>query len=61
MLRITVTPPKGKAQALTATLRCARCATRFTAGQWRTAKGTGLRLRLDSRSPVAAERSNWGG
>ena len=47
-----VTPKHGRARTLTVNLRSAPCATRFSAGQWRTAKGTALRLRVDSRQAV---------
>jgi hypothetical protein len=52
-LLITARPRKGAPRTMTETIRTAPCATRFTAGEWRTNVGTGLRLRVDSRSPVA--------
>ncbi|HVP03108.1 MAG TPA: hypothetical protein VMT10_11105 [Solirubrobacteraceae bacterium] len=51
-LSVVVRPLKGSARKMTETMRTVPCAARFTAGQWRTAKGTGLRLRVDSRSAV---------
>jgi WD40-like Beta Propeller Repeat len=52
VLRATVRPRKGKPLVLSVKLRSLRCATRLTVGQWKTATGTGLRLRLDSRQAV---------
>ncbi len=51
-LTVLAQPRKGKVRKLTETMRTVACSSRFTAGQWRTAKGTGLRLRVDSRSPL---------
>ncbi len=53
-LLVTATPRKGAARTMTETIRTARCATRYTAGQWRTNVGTGLRLRVDSRSALGS-------
>jgi hypothetical protein len=47
-----ITPRKGAARTLVVKIRSIACATRFTAGQWRTTKGTALRLRIDSRRAV---------
>ena len=51
-LVVTATPRRGAARTMTETIRTAACATRYTAGQWKTTVGTGLRLRVDSRTAV---------
>ena len=53
-LLVTATPRKGAARTMTETIRTAACATRYTAGQWRTNVGTGLRLRVDSRTALSS-------
>ncbi len=53
-LLVTATPRRGAARTMTETIRTAPCATRYTAGQWRTNVGTGLRLRVDSRTPLSS-------
>ena len=53
-LLVTATPRKGAARTMTETIRTAACATRYTAGQWRTNVGTGLRLRVDSRTALGS-------
>jgi hypothetical protein len=53
-LLITVKPRKGRARTMTETIKTAACATRYTAGQWRTKTGTGLRLRVDSRTALTS-------
>ena len=53
-LLITVKPRKGRARTMTETIKTAACATRYTAGQWRTKVGTGLRLRVDSRTALTS-------
>ena len=53
-LLVTATPRKGAARTMTETIRTAPCATRYTAGQWRTNVGTGLRLRVDSRTALSS-------
>ena len=49
-----ITPRKGAARTLVVKIRSIACATRFTAGQWRTAKGAALRLRV-----VSAPRTSY--
>ena len=51
-LLVIVKPRKGAAHTMTETITTAACATRYTAGQWRTTVGTGLRLRVDSRTAL---------
>ena len=53
-LLITVQLRKGGARTLTETIKTAACATRYTAGQWKTNVGTGLRLRVDSRTALSS-------
>jgi hypothetical protein len=52
-LAVTLRPSSGRARTLRMTLRVAACATRFTVRQYRTAAGSGLRLRIDSRTPMS--------
>ena len=47
-------PRTGRARTLTTTLRIAGCATRFTARQYHTTGGTGIRLRVDSRTATSS-------
>jgi hypothetical protein len=47
-------PRTGRTRTLKTTLRVAPCATRFTARQYRTTLGTGIRLRVDSRTAMSA-------
>ena len=47
-------PRTGRTRTLTTTLRVAACATRFTARQYRTTAGTGIRLRVDARTAMSA-------
>jgi hypothetical protein len=47
-------PRTGRARTLKTTLRVAGCATRFTARQYRTTGGTGIRLRVDSRTATSS-------
>ncbi len=49
---IAVKLRKGTTRTLTETVKTAACATRYTAGQWKTNVGTGLRLRVDSRTAI---------
>ncbi len=53
-LLVTATPRRGAARTMTETIRTAPCATRYTAGEWRTNVGTGLRLRVDSRTALSS-------
>ena len=63
----TITPRKGKVRKLTTNLRVVGCATLLSAAQWRTTAGSGLRLRVDSRTAIksasfripAASRGAW--
>jgi fibronectin type 3 domain-containing protein len=50
VLAATLRPSRGATRVLRATLRVAGCATRFAARHYRTTAGTGLRLRVDSRT-----------
>jgi hypothetical protein len=52
-LRVRVKPPHGRARTATLRLRLGACGTTFTARQSRTARGTSLRLRVDSRAPLS--------
>jgi hypothetical protein len=54
MLAATLRPARGTTRVLRATLRVAACATRFVARQYRTTAGTGLRLRVDSRTATGS-------
>jgi hypothetical protein len=54
VLAATLRPSRGTTRVVRATLRVAACATRFAASQYRTAAGTGLRLRVDSRTATAS-------
>ena len=48
----TIKPRSGKARTLSTTLRVIACKTVLSAAQWRTTAGTGLRLRVDSRTAI---------
>jgi uncharacterized protein YukE len=48
----TITPRKGAARKLTTNLSVVKCDTLLSAAQWRTTAGTGLRLRVDSRTAI---------
>jgi hypothetical protein len=52
-LRVRVTPRRGRVRTAALALRFARCATGFTARQSRSASGTSLRLRVDSRAALS--------
>jgi hypothetical protein len=54
VLAATLRPSRGATRVLRATLRVAACATRFAARQYRTTAGTGLRLRVDSRTATGS-------
>jgi hypothetical protein len=54
MLVARLRPRTGRTRTLTTTLRVAGCATRFTARQYRTTGGTGMRLRVDSRTATSS-------
>jgi len=51
-LLVQVKPRRGAVRTMNETIRTAACATRFTAGQWKTNVGTGLRVRVDSRTAL---------
>lgn len=53
MLAATLRPARGATRVVRATRRVAGCATRFAAHQYRTTAGTGLRLRVDSRTATS--------
>ena len=54
VLAATLRPSHGVTRVLRATLRVAGCATRFAPRQYRTTAGTGLRLRVDSRTATGS-------
>jgi len=53
-LRVTILPAAraAKAATVTLTLKTVKCSTLFSVQRWRTTAGTGLRLRVDSRTAV---------
>jgi hypothetical protein len=53
VLSVGFSPPTGKAHQMVIKITTTPCSTMFSAYQWRTATGTGLRLRVDSRSSLA--------
>ncbi len=51
-LTVVIQPVVGGSHRVTEPMRSVPCAARFSAGEWRTKAGTGLRLRVDSRSAL---------
>jgi hypothetical protein len=51
-LAIITTPTVGRPTRMTEVVTTVPCAMRYTAGMWRTNVGTGMRLRVDSRSSL---------
>jgi hypothetical protein len=55
-LAVTLLPARGKAATFTFDVRTKPCDNLLSVLQWKTAKGTGLRLRVDSREAVGDVR-----
>ncbi|HEY5142240.1 MAG TPA: hypothetical protein VII98_01950 [Solirubrobacteraceae bacterium] len=52
-LTVVIRPVAGRTRSVTEPMRSVPCSARFSAGEWRTKAGTGLRLRVDSRSALS--------
>jgi len=52
-LTVVIRPVVGRTRSVSESMRSVPCSARFSAGEWRTKAGTGLRLRIDSRSALS--------
>ncbi len=52
-LTVVIRSVAGRMYSVTEAMRSVSCSARFSAGEWRTKAGTGLRLRVDSRSALS--------